>query len=100
MVWISDDLGFWHGLLCGIVGAPPGILLVTLSLLTLATTGMREGGPLWVMVPWSGPFLALAASLPHSWFEQWMVHGSVPLVVLLTGLGSWLGSATAKARPS
>lgn len=83
--------GFWHGLLTGTVGALPGILLLALSLLTLATSGMRAGGPLWVMVPWAGPFLALGDSLPYSWFERWMVHGSVPLAVLLTGLGSWLG---------
>lgn len=83
--------GFWRGMAVGFVGALPGILLLGLSLVTLATTGLRMGGPFWVMVPWSSPFFGLLNTVPPFAADQWTVHAAVPLTVLVTGIGSWWG---------
>lgn len=91
--WLFARVGFWRGLAVGVLGVLPGLILLALSLLTLATSGMREGGPLWVMVPWSYPLLPILNTLPHmGWVSQFLPHMTVPLSVLLTGLGSWAGS--------
>lgn len=52
---------------------------------------MRDGGSLWVMVPWAGPFLGLLDVLPPYEFKKWLVHVSVPLAVFLSGVSGYVG---------
>ncbi len=86
--------GFPRGLLIGVIGTLPGIAVLVSSLISLANSGMEGLRPLWAMTPWAWPLFAFMNALPPSALRlvvRWLPHASVPLAILLTGLGAWWG---------
>jgi len=93
--------GFWPGLLVGLVGAVPGILLSSYALYLL----ICEGGarPCGAMLPWVFPYrglvqaVAVLCGVNGQLAHLYLQFATVPVAILLLALGSWVGQRRSAA---
>lgn len=87
----KNKLGFWPGILVGCIGASGGIILGIISLLCFFLNSL-DGYSLYIVVPWMLPLTPLFEYIPsYGFINNFLGHISLILVIILTGIGGYIG---------